>query len=32
VPKPLFTGRGRDTQFYGFYGEVLEEYRGSDSR
>jgi hypothetical protein len=30
VPAPLFTGRrrGRDTEFYGFYGEVLDEYRG----
>jgi hypothetical protein len=29
VPEPLFNGRGRgrDTQFYGFYGEVLDEYR-----
>jgi hypothetical protein len=29
VSEPLFRGRGRDTEFYGFYGEVLEEYRGS---
>jgi hypothetical protein len=29
VPEPLFTGRrrGRDTETYGFYGEVLDEYR-----